>query len=68
MLKRFSWKKNDIHSIQLKDNLFIIAQLLESPYVSFFNILSESNNFNEKSLDLNDLKPFGVCMVLNAFF
>jgi len=68
MLKRFSWTKNDIHSIQLKDNLYIIAQLLESPYVAFFNISSESNNFNEKSLDLNDLKPFGVCMVLNAFF
>ncbi|MEX3745886.1 MULTISPECIES: hypothetical protein [Lysinibacillus] len=68
MLKRFSWTKNDIHSIQLKDNLYIIAQLLESPYVAFFNISSESNNFNEKPFDLNDLKPFGVCMVLNAFF
>jgi len=68
MLKRFSWKKNDIHSIQLKDSLYIIAQLLESPYVAFFNITSESNNFYEKPLDLNDLKPFGVCMVLKDFF
>ena len=68
MLKRFSWKKNDIHSIQLKDSLYIIAQLLESPYVAFFNITSESNNFYEKLLDLNDLKPFGVCMVLKDFF
>lgn len=68
MLKRFSWKKNDVHSIQLKENLYTIAQLLDIPYVAFFNISSENNNFNEKSLDLNNLKPFGVCMVLNDFF
>ncbi len=68
MLKRFSWKKNDIHSIQLKEDLYIIAQLLENPYVAFFNFTSEINNFNEKPFDLNNLKPFGVCMVLKGFF
>ncbi|WP_419181929.1 DUF5713 family protein [Paenibacillus alvei] len=68
MLKSFVWKKNDIHSIQLKENVYIIAQLLESPYVAFFNITSERNHFDEKPLDLNTFKPFGVCMVLKGFF
>ncbi|UNK19514.1 hypothetical protein MNQ98_05645 [Paenibacillus sp. N3/727] len=52
---------------ELKDNLYIIVQLLENSYVAFFNIKCDSDNFNEKQLDLNTFKPFGVCMILKRF-
>lgn len=67
MLKRFSWKENDIYIIQLKEDLYTIAQLLAKPHVAFFNITSERNDFSEKSIDLNAVEPFGVCMVLKGF-
>ena len=68
MLKRFSWNKNDLHIIHLKKNMYTIAQLLVSPYAAFFNILSESDNFDGKTDDLGIYKPFGVCQVLKDFF
>jgi len=67
MLKRFIWKKNDIYILKLTEKLFTIIQLLEAPYVAFFNIKSESVDINTKLTDLRNFKPFGVCMVLKSF-
>ena len=53
--------------IHLKNNLYTIAQLLDSPYVAFFNIVNKNNNLNE-AIDLSNFEPFGVCMALNDFF
>jgi hypothetical protein len=68
MLKRFNWKENEVYSIQLKSDLYILAQLLIKPYVAFFNIKSNVDNFNNSAIDLNEIEPLGVCMVLKDFF
>ena len=67
MLKRLNWKKSDIYVFKLTEKLFTIVQLLEPPNVAFFNITSEEGDFNKKQIDLNNYKPFGVCMVLKSF-
>lgn len=68
MLKRFVWNKNDIHSIQLTDKWYVIAQLLDNPYVAFFMIEGDDPDFRGLSVNLEASKPFGVCMVLREFF
>lgn len=68
MLKRFTWKENEIHSIQLKNDLFIIVQVLKTPYIAVFNLKSSNPDFDNDQIDLNLFEPFGVCMVLKEFF
>lgn len=66
MLKRFSWKENDIYSIQLKKDLYIIAQLLTKPIIAFFDIKSKDGSF-ETPMDLNNHTPFGKALVIDTF-
>ncbi|MFT2111865.1 hypothetical protein [Marinomonas sp. 2405UD68-3] len=69
MIKRFSWKEGDLHSIKLKNDLYIISQLLAKPYAAFFSVVSKkdfctSNNY----YNLNNENPLIVTMMLNSFF
>jgi len=68
-LKRFSWKENDLYSIQVKNDCYIIAQILEAPFAAFFNVVSDKD-FNEvdKAIDLNNETPLIVTMVLKELF
>lgn len=68
MLKRFTWKENEIHSIQLKNDLFVVVQILKKPYIAVFNLKSSNPDFDNQQIDLNLFEPFGVCMVLKNFF
>lgn len=67
MLKRLVWKEHDLYSIQLKNDLYILAQLLHKPYVAFFNIQSNTGDFTDEQLDLSQTEPLGVCCVLKDF-
>ena len=68
-LKRFSWKENDLYSIQLKKDCFIIAQILKSPFAAFYRITSDCDfNESKKEIDLNEEEPLIVTMVLNDIF
>jgi len=67
MLKRFSWKKNDVYAIQLKKDLYILAQLLDTSYIAFFDIVSEKNDFEIRTIDLGSVIPFRICTVLKTF-
>ncbi|ANF98109.1 hypothetical protein [Paenibacillus bovis] len=67
MLKRFVWKENDVYSVQLTGELYILAQLLTKPYAAFFNIRSASADFSD-AVDIRQAAPLGVCMVLKDFF
>lgn len=68
MLKRFIWKENEIHSIQVKNDLFIAVQILKAPFIAVFNLKSSDPDFDNDQIDLNLFEPFGVCMVLKEFF
>lgn len=68
MLKRFTRKENEIHSIQLKSDLFIVVQVLKAPFIAVFNLKSSNPDFDNQQIDLNLFEPFGVCMVLKKFF
>ncbi|MGN7809983.1 hypothetical protein [Flavobacterium sp. 22076] len=68
MLKRFTWIENEIHSIQLKNDLFIVVQVLRKPFVAVFNLKSSDSDFDSDQIDLSLFEPFGVCMVLKEFF
>ncbi|KAF2329610.1 hypothetical protein [Flavobacterium ginsenosidimutans] len=68
MLKRFTWKENEIHSIQLKNDLFVVVQVLKAPFIAVFNLKSSDPEFDNDQIDLSLFEPFGVCMVLKEFF
>lgn len=39
-MSKFQWKEKRVISIQLKDNSFILGQLLKSPFIAFFPLIS----------------------------
>ncbi|ELQ6215204.1 hypothetical protein ACP6PU_000452 [Cronobacter dublinensis] len=67
MLKKFTWKENDLYLVQLKDDLFIIAQLLVKPYVAFFDVAVSPSETDKVQIDLSLIKPMGMCAVLKDF-
>ncbi|ELY6212824.1 hypothetical protein SNQ23_002670 [Cronobacter dublinensis] len=67
MLKKFTWKENDLYLVQLKEDLFIIAQLLVKPYVAFFDVAVSSSETDKVQIDLSLMQPMGTCAVLKSF-
>lgn len=55
MAKRVVWKVGDIVSIQLRDDLYTLGQMLTSPAMRFYDI-SNSNGVWE-NVDLNTVRP-----------
>jgi hypothetical protein len=55
MAKGIIWKKNDLVSLKLRDDLFTIAQMLTSPAMRFYKIKSLDGNW--KGVDLNHIEP-----------
>lgn len=66
MLNRLVWQENDLHAIQLKIDLYIVAQLLPHGFVAFFNVQSSTGMFDQ-AVDLNAIAPIGVCAVMKKF-
>ena len=55
MTKRIIWKNGDYISIQLDEKLFTIAQMRARPVMKFFNITSDSNDWN--TIEWAQIKP-----------
>ena len=51
-MPRVIWKKNKVISIETKNNIFTLAQMLVSPYLLIFNEFSEGDKWDE-NIDLN---------------
>jgi len=52
MAKKVVWKEGDVISIQVRDNLFYLAQMFKSPYLVFFNTFSSDDQWED--IDLNN--------------
>lgn len=55
MAKRIVWKKGDLVSLKLRDDLYTIGQMLTNPAMRFYNIKSTDGNW--ANIDLNDVEP-----------
>jgi len=51
MSKRVTWKENKVVSIKVKDGVYVLAQMLVSPYLLIFNCFNKSDDWVGKSLD-----------------
>jgi len=55
MSKRIVWKKGDLVSLKLRDDLYTIGQMLTNPAMRFYNIKSADGNW--VNIDLNKVEP-----------
>jgi len=54
-MKRITWKKNTIISIALKDNTYCLAQMLQEPYLCFFNLFSKDDKWDDIIINQSDI-------------
>lgn len=50
-MARIVWRVGDVMSIAVRDDLFCLAQMLESPYLVFFHTFRNTNQWNGIDLD-----------------
>lgn len=50
-MARITWKQDVVISIKLKDDLFVLAQMLKSPYMAFLNAFSKTDSWSEIDLE-----------------
>jgi len=50
-MARVTWKENHIVSIETRKGLFVLAQMLKSPYLVFYKAYSESEDFTDIDLE-----------------
>jgi hypothetical protein len=50
-MARIVWKENAIVSIKIRDNLFTLAQMINSPYLIFFNVFSADEQWKAINLE-----------------
>lgn len=51
-MARVVWKRDKVISIKVRDDLYVLAQMLESPYLVFFDAFSDDDNW--AGIDLGD--------------
>ena len=64
-MKNFRWKENQVVGIEIEDNIFIIAQLLISPYIVFFNSFHKA--FPKTTTQLENLSVLMVKGVTSQY-
>lgn len=64
-MSRVIWKKSKVVSVALKDGYYVLAQMLESPYLAFFNIFSRERDWSGSKLSNSDVLFF--CAVTRQF-
>ena len=42
--KSVPWKEGKVISVRLRDGIYVLAQMVKSPYMVFFNLFSEDNS------------------------
>lgn len=63
---RVTWKENKVLSIETRKGVFVLAQMIKSPYIVFFNYFREDNNFEE--VDLKNIPILFPQAVTRQFF
>ncbi len=49
-MSRIIWKENKVISIETRKGVFVLAQMIKSPYIVFFNCFKENNDFDKIDL------------------
>lgn len=62
---RVVWKSSTVVSLQLRDDLYTVAQMLKDPYLMFFYVKHDTDDFS--GLDLNREKELFVIPVARDF-
>jgi hypothetical protein len=62
--KRIIWRKNDLINICLSNNLYTIAQMLDSPIMCFYDIKNNDGIWN--NIDLTNINILFVVLVNNS--
>ncbi len=50
-MTEIKWKKGTVVSIETRENIFYLAQLMESPYLYIFDTCNSSHDWNVRSLE-----------------
>lgn len=64
-MSKVRWKENSLVSIKIKDNCFILAQMLISPVLVFYKTYSETNIW--ENISLKDESVLFTCSVTRPF-
>lgn len=65
IMGRVIWKENQILSIETRDNIYVISQMLKEPYLIFFNLFRENNDW--ELLNLNQIPTLFCTAVTRQF-
>jgi len=66
MKKRaISWKENKIISIETRKNIFVIAQMLKSPYIRFYNCFGQDEKWD--NIQIKDIETLFTNPVTKQF-
>ncbi len=60
------WKKNQVFSVKLRQDIWAIGQMLDSPFILTFNVFKSKNDWGE--IDLKHAPTLFCCSVLKQFF
>lgn len=66
MLKRFTWREDDVYFISVTDTVSTVIQLLKKPYVIMFNAFSENSIASWDGVNLDDIEEYRVIRVLHT--
>lgn len=53
--KSVPWKEGKVISVRLRDGIYILAQMVKSPYMVFFNLFSEDNSWEGVTLSTDNV-------------
>ena len=53
--KMISWKENKIISIQLRNGVYVLGQMIKKPYLIFFKVYSKDGTWNIDTLSVDDI-------------
>lgn len=64
-MSRIIWKENLIVSVKIREDCFVLAQLLRSPFLVFYNLYSKNNVWD--NIELNNEHILFICSVARQF-
>lgn len=64
-MSRITWKEKKIITVALKDGIYIIAQMIKSPYLVFFDLFKDDSNWDD--IDLTNAPILFVQAVTRQF-
>lgn len=66
MLKRFTWRENDVYFITVTETVSTVIQLLKKPYVVMFHAFSNNSIASWNNVNLHDIEEYRVIRVLQT--